>query len=123
MVFLQHLDLNPSTSFVLSECEQEGLITRDQREDIVHGLRKGGFSDTYYAVFKLVKLMKRSGNEGYEKFRKILEKRSDRSLANKNLFTKLVGKEDEVHHSHEAACKAVSKGSLLCTLEVLITLK
>ena len=122
MGFLKRLDLNPSTSFVLAECEQEGLITSDQNAVISDGLGKASLSNRQ-AVFELVKLMKRSGNEGYKQFREILKKRSSGSLANKSLFTKLVRQEDAVRHLHETASKAVSKGSLLCTLEVLITSK
>ena len=119
MVFLRELDLNPSTSLVLAECEQEGLITSNQKADISSKAKLWNAD----AVFELVKLMKRSGNEGYKQFREILKKRSVESLADKNLFTKLVRKENDVGHLREAASKAVSKGSLLCTLEVLITSK
>ena len=72
------------TSLVLSECEQQGLITRDQKEDIFLGLREARLRNAY-AVFELVTLMKRRGNKRYNQFRKILEKRSVGSLADKNL--------------------------------------
>ena len=115
MRHLQHVlevEVAQNSQILLPECEKEGLITTDLRTWIALGIWSGVISSDY-ATSEWVKSMQAYGNEGYIRFRNILERRSNSILVPSigTLYKRIFERERKVRG--EVAYRVVRKTLLV----------
>ena len=95
------LDPHPDTSLLLPMCEQEGLITADQKTAIISSLTTG-VTTKLAANTRLLENLRNTGTRGYEIFKDILKELAKESITNENLYKEIIAKEAEVRNARKA---------------------
>ena len=96
----RNLDPNPNTSLLLPMCEQKGLISAEQKSAFITDLTTGAMT-RLAANTRLLEILRKTGNRGYEIFRGVLEDLAKESKTNENLFKEIDAKETEVRRARK----------------------